>query len=37
MEKAMASGAGTVALDGRMLDFPHLKQAQRMLHQKSRN
>lgn len=29
--KAFASGAGTVGLDGKMLDMPHLKQAQRVL------
>jgi citrate lyase subunit beta/citryl-CoA lyase len=29
--KAFSSGAGTVALDGKMLDMPHLKQAQRVL------
>ena len=29
--EAFASGVGTVALDGRMLDLPHLKQAQRVL------
>ena len=28
---AFASGAGTVALDGKMLDMPHLKQARRTL------
>jgi citrate lyase subunit beta/citryl-CoA lyase len=28
---AFAAGAGTVALDGKMLDMPHLKQAQRVL------
>ncbi|WP_040795725.1 HpcH/HpaI aldolase/citrate lyase family protein [Nocardia higoensis] len=28
---AFADGAGTVALDGKMLDLPHLKQAQRVL------
>ena len=28
---AQANGAGTVGLDGRMLDLPHLKQAQRTL------
>ncbi len=28
---AFAAGAGTVALDGKMLDMPHLKQAQRIL------
>jgi citrate lyase subunit beta / citryl-CoA lyase len=28
---AFASGAGTVALDGKMLDMPHLKQARRVL------
>jgi citrate lyase subunit beta/citryl-CoA lyase len=28
---AFAAGAGTVALDGKMLDLPHLKQAQRVL------
>jgi citrate lyase subunit beta / citryl-CoA lyase len=28
---AFASGAGTVALDGKMLDMPHLKQARRIL------
>ena len=28
---ANAKGAGTVGLDGRMLDLPHLKQAQRIL------
>ena len=28
---AEAGGAGTVALDGRMLDLPHLKQARRVL------
>jgi citrate lyase subunit beta/citryl-CoA lyase len=26
-----ANGAGTVGLDGRMLDLPHLKQAKRVL------
>lgn len=30
---AKANGAGTVGLDGRMLDLPHLKQAQRILEQ----
>ena len=30
---ANANGAGTVGLDGRMLDLPHLKQAQRILAQ----
>ena len=29
--EAFAAGAGTVALDGKMLDMPHLKQAQRVL------
>jgi citrate lyase subunit beta/citryl-CoA lyase len=29
--EAFASGAGTVALDGKMLDMPHLKQAHRVL------
>jgi len=29
--EAFASGAGTVGLDGKMLDMPHLKQAQRVL------
>ena len=29
--KAFSSGAGTVGLDGKMLDMPHLKQAQRVL------
>ena len=29
--KAFSSGAGTVGLDGKMLDMPHLKQAQRLL------
>ncbi len=29
--KAFASGVGTVALDGKMLDMPHLKQARRVL------
>jgi len=29
--EAFASGAGTVALDGKMLDMPHLKQARRIL------
>jgi citrate lyase subunit beta/citryl-CoA lyase len=29
--QAFAEGAGTVALDGKMLDMPHLKQAQRIL------
>jgi citrate lyase subunit beta/citryl-CoA lyase len=29
--EAFANGAGTVALDGKMLDMPHLKQAQRVL------
>lgn len=29
--EAFASGAGTVALDGKMLDMPHLKQARRLL------
>jgi len=29
--EAFATGAGTVALDGKMLDMPHLKQAQRLL------
>jgi len=28
---AFATGAGNVALDGKMLDLPHLKQAQRIL------
>jgi citrate lyase subunit beta/citryl-CoA lyase len=28
---AFASGVGTVALDGKMLDMPHLKQARRIL------
>ena len=28
--EAFAAGAGTVALDGKMLDMPHLKQAQRV-------
>jgi citrate lyase subunit beta/citryl-CoA lyase len=28
---AFATGAGTVALDGKMLDMPHLKQARRTL------
>jgi citrate lyase subunit beta/citryl-CoA lyase len=28
---AFSSGAGTVGLDGKMLDMPHLKQAQRVL------
>ncbi|MGI9277945.1 MAG: HpcH/HpaI aldolase/citrate lyase family protein, partial [Endozoicomonas sp.] len=28
-----AQGAGTVALDGKMLDLPHLKQARRILEQ----
>jgi citrate lyase subunit beta/citryl-CoA lyase len=28
---AFASGAGTVGLDGKMLDMPHLKQAQKVL------
>ena len=32
---ANAKGAGTVGLDGRMLDLPHLKQAQRVLKQVS--
>lgn len=30
---AKANGAGTVGLDGRMLDLPHLRQAQRVLAQ----
>jgi len=30
---AFASGSGTVGLDGKMLDIPHLKQAQRVLAQ----
>lgn len=30
---AAANGAGTVALDGKMLDLPHLKQARRILKQ----
>jgi citrate lyase subunit beta / citryl-CoA lyase len=29
--EAFASGAGTVGLDGKMLDMPHLKQAERVL------
>ncbi len=29
--EAFAKGVGTVALDGKMLDMPHLKQAQRIL------
>ena len=29
--QAFASGAGTVGLDGKMLDMPHLKQAQKVL------
>ena len=29
--EAFASGAGTVGLDGKMLDMPHLKQARRVL------
>ncbi len=29
--EAFASGAGTVGLDGKMLDMPHLKQARRLL------
>jgi citrate lyase subunit beta / citryl-CoA lyase len=29
--EAFAAGAGTVSLDGKMLDMPHLKQAQRVL------
>ena len=29
--EAFASGAGTVGLDGKMLDMPHLKQARRTL------
>jgi citrate lyase subunit beta / citryl-CoA lyase len=29
--EAFATGAGTVALDGKMLDMPHLKQARRIL------
>ncbi len=29
--EAFVSGAGTVALDGKMLDMPHLKQARRTL------
>ena len=29
--EAFATGAGTVALDGKMLDMPHLKQARRTL------
>ena len=29
--EAFAADVGTVALDGRMLDLPHLKQAQRVL------
>jgi citrate lyase subunit beta/citryl-CoA lyase len=28
-----APGAGTVGLDGKMIDIPHLKQAQRVLEQ----
>ena len=32
---AKAKGAGTVGLDGRMLDLPHLKQAQRVLERSS--
>jgi len=31
VREAFAAGAGTVALDGRMLDMPHLKQAERVL------
>ena len=31
MIDAFASGVGTVALDGKMLDMPHLKQARRIL------
>jgi citrate lyase subunit beta/citryl-CoA lyase len=30
---AAAPGAGAVGLDGRMIDIPHLKQAQRVLEQ----
>ncbi len=29
--EAFSGGAGTIALDGKMLDMPHLKQAQRVL------
>jgi citrate lyase subunit beta/citryl-CoA lyase len=29
--EAFAAGAGTIALDGKMLDMPHLKQARRVL------
>jgi citrate lyase subunit beta/citryl-CoA lyase len=29
---AAAPGAGAVSLDGRMLDIPHLRQAQHLLH-----
>lgn len=29
--EAFSTGVGTVALDGKMLDLPHLKQARRML------
>jgi citrate lyase subunit beta / citryl-CoA lyase len=29
--EAFASGAGTIGLDGKMLDMPHLKQAERVL------
>lgn len=34
--EAFASGAGTVGLDGKMLDMPHLKQAQKVLAAASR-
>lgn len=33
---AFASGAGVASLDGKMLDAPHLKQAQRILERKKR-
>jgi len=29
--EAFSQGAGTVALEGKMLDMPHLKQGQRVL------
>jgi citrate lyase subunit beta/citryl-CoA lyase len=29
--KAVASGAGALSLDGRMLDKPHMRQAERIL------
>jgi citrate lyase subunit beta/citryl-CoA lyase len=32
---AAAPGAGVLALDGKMIDAPHLKQAQRILAQNS--